>query len=83
MGKQHLGLLLHLIALQNIEEKDELENIKVIDGGKVYFFPLMFRTNSKFQFFTKDQKYGQNRKAEFSKNDFNKITNTFKLKNCL
>ena len=80
MGKTALGTNIAFnCAIKYQEEKDELENIKVIDGGKVAFFSLeMSSEQLATRILAERSKISGDkmRKAEFSKNDFNKITNT-------
>ncbi len=80
MGKTALGTNIAFnCAYKYQEEKDELGNIKVIDGGKVAFFSLeMSSEQLATRILAERSKISGDkmRKAEFSKNDFNKIAQT-------
>ena len=80
MGKTALGTNIAFnCAFKYQEEKDEFDNIKVIDGGKVAFFSLEMSTEQlATRILAERSKISGDkmRKAEFSKDDFSKITKT-------
>ena len=80
MGKTALGTNIAFnCAFKYQEEKDELNNIKVIDGGKVAFFSLEMSTEQlATRILAERSKISGDkmRKAEFNKDDFSKITKT-------
>ncbi len=80
MGKTALGTNIAFnCAIKYKEEKDEFNNIKVIDGGKVAFFSLeMSSEQLATRILAERSKISGDkmRKAEFSKDDFKKIAET-------
>ena len=80
MGKTALGTNIAFnCAIKYQEQKDEFENINVIDGGKVAFFSLeMSSEQLATRVLAERSKISGDkmRKAEFSKDDFNKIAKT-------
>ncbi len=80
MGKTALGTNIAFnCAIKYQEEKDEYNNIKVVDGGKVAFFSLeMSSEQLATRILAERSKISGDkmRKAEFSKDDFNKIAKT-------
>ena len=80
MGKTALGTNIAFnCAIKYQEEKDELGNIKVIDGGKVAFFSLEMSSEQLATRILAERSRisgDKMRKAEFNKNDFNKIAET-------
>ncbi len=80
MGKTALGTNIAFnCAIKYKEEKDEFNNVKVIDGGKVAFFSLeMSSEQLATRILAERSKISGDkmRKAEFSKDDFNKIAKT-------
>ncbi len=77
MGKTALGTNIAFnCAIKYTEQKDEFENIKVIDGGKVAFFSLEMSSEQLATRILAEQTKisgDKMRKAEFNKDDFNKI----------
>ena len=77
MGKTALGTNIAFnCANKYIEERDENENVKVLDGGKVAFFSLEMSSEQLATRILAEQTKisgDKMRKAELSKNDFNKI----------
>ena len=66
-------------AIKYQEEKDEFENKKIIDGGKVAFFSLEMSSEQLATRILAEQTKisgDKMRKAELNKNDFNKIAKT-------
>ena len=80
MGKTALGTNIAFnCAFKYREEKDEFGNMKVLDGGKVAFFSLeMSSEQLATRILAERSKISGDkmRKAEFSKDDFNKIAKT-------
>ena len=80
MGKTALGTNIAFnCAIKYKEEKDEFENIKVTDGGKVAFFSLEMSSEQLATRILAEQTKisgDKMRKAELSKDDFNKIAKT-------
>ncbi len=80
MGKTALGTNIAFnCAIKYHEEKDEFDNLKIIDGGKVAFFSLEMSSEQLATRILAEQSRisgDKMRKAEFSKNDFNKIAKT-------
>ena len=80
MGKTALGTNIAFnCAIKYREVKDEFENIKITDGGKVAFFSLEMSAEQLATRILAEQSRisgDKMRKAEFSKNDFNKIAKT-------
>ena len=80
MGKTALGTNIAFnCAIKYREVKDEFENIKITDGGKVAFFSLEMSAEQLATRILAEQTRisgDKMRKAEFSKNDFNKIAKT-------
>ena len=80
MGKTALGTNIAFnCAIKYKEDKDEYENTKVIDGGKVAFFSLeMSSEQLATRILAERSKISGDkmRKAEFGKDDFNKIAKT-------
>ncbi len=80
MGKTALGTNIAFnCAIKYQEEKDEFDNIRIIDGGKVAFFSLeMSSEQLATRILAERSKISGDkmRKAEFSKDDFNKIAKT-------
>ena len=80
MGKTALGTNIAFnCAIKYKEEKDEFENIKIVDGGKVAFFSLEMSSEQLATRILAEQTKisgDKMRKAELSKNDFNKIAKT-------
>ena len=80
MGKTALGTNIAFnCAFKYQEEKDEFNNTKVIDGGKVAFFSLEMSTEQlATRILAERSKISGDkmRKAEFNKDDFSKITKT-------
>ena len=80
MGKTALGTNIAFnCAIKYQEEKDEFENKKIIDGGKVAFFSLeMSSEQLSTRILAEQTKISGDkmRKAELNKNDFNKIAKT-------
>ncbi len=80
MGKTALGTNIAFnCAIKYQEEKDEFENKKIIDGGKVAFFSLEMSSEQLATRILAEQTKisgDKMRKAELSKNDFNKIAKT-------
>ncbi len=80
MGKTALGTNIAFnCAIKYREEKDEFENKKIIDGGKVAFFSLEMSSEQLATRILAEQTKisgDKMRKAELNKNDFNKIAKT-------
>ena len=80
MGKTALGTNIAFnCAIKYQEEKDEFENKKIIDGGKVAFFSLEMSSEQLATRVLAEQTKisgDKMRKAELNKNDFNKIAKT-------
>ncbi len=80
MGKTALGTNIAFnCAFKYQEEKDEYENKKIIDGGKVAFFSLEMSSEQLATRILAEQTRisgDKMRKAELNKNDFNKIAKT-------
>ena len=80
MGKTALGTNIAFnCAIKYQEEKDEYENKKIIDGGKVAFFSLEMSSEQLATRILAEQTKisgDKMRKAELNKNDFNKIAKT-------
>jgi Replicative DNA helicase len=80
MGKTALGTNIAFnCAIKYQEEKDEFDNIRIIDGGKVAFFSLeMSSEQLATRILAERSKISGDkmRKAEFSKDDFYKIAKT-------
>ena len=80
MGKTALGTNIAFnCAIKYQEEKDEFENKKIIDGGKVAFFSLEMSSEQLATRILAEQTKisgDKMRKAELNKNDFNKIAKT-------
>ena len=80
MGKTALGTNIAFnCAIKYQEEKDEFDNVRIIDGGKVAFFSLeMSSEQLATRILAERSKISGDkmRKAEFSKDDFNKIAKT-------
>ncbi len=77
MGKTALGTNIAFnCAIKYLEEIDEFENKKIIDGGKVAFFSLEMSSEQLATRILAEQTKisgDKMRKAELNKNDFNKI----------
>ncbi len=80
MGKTALGTNIAFnCAIKYKYETDEFENLKIIDGGKVAFFSLEMSSEQLATRILAEQSKisgDKMRKAEFSKEDFNKIAKT-------
>ncbi len=80
MGKTALGTNIAFnCAIKYEETKDEFENKKIIDGGKVAFFSLEMSSEQLATRILAEQTKisgDKMRKAELSKEDFNKIAKT-------
>ncbi len=80
MGKTALGTNIAFnCAIKYKEEKDEFENIKLVDGGKVAFFSLEMSSEQLATRILAEQTKisgDKMRKAELSKDDFNNIAKT-------
>ncbi len=80
MGKTALGTNIAFnCAIKYLEEKDEFQNKKIIDGGKVAFFSLEMSSEQLATRILAEQTKisgDKMRKAELSKQDFNKIAKT-------
>ena len=80
MGKTALGTNIAFnCAIKYQEEKDEFENKRIIDGGKVAFFSLEMSSEQLATRILAEQTKisgDKMRKAELNKNDFNKIAKT-------
>ncbi len=80
MGKTALGTNIAFnCAIKYQEEKDELNNIKIVDGGKVAFFSLEMSSEQLATRILAEQTRisgDKMRKADLNKNDFNKIAKT-------
>ncbi len=80
MGKTALGTNIAFnCAIKYQEEKDEFENKKIVDGGKVAFFSLEMSSEQLATRILAEQTKisgDKMRKAELSKNDFNNIAKT-------
>ena len=86
MGKTALGTNIAFnCAIKYIEEKDEFQNKKIVDGGKVAFFSLeMSSEQLATRILAEHTKISGDkmRKAELNKQDFNKIAkSTSELEN--
>ena len=80
MGKTALGTNIAFnCAIKYLEEKDEFDNKKIIDGGKVAFFSLEMSSEQLATRILAEQTKisgDKMRKADLNKNDFNKIAKT-------
>ena len=80
MGKTALGTNIAFnCAIKYEEEKDEFDNKKIIDGGKVAFFSLEMSSEQLATRILAEQTQisgDKMRKAELNKDDFNKIAKT-------
>ncbi len=80
MGKTALGTNIAFnCAIKYQEEKDEFNNINIVDGGKVAFFSLEMSSEQLATRILAEQTKisgDKMRKAELNKNDFNKIAKT-------
>ena len=80
MGKTALGTNIAFnCAIKYQETKDEFENKKIVDGGKVAFFSLEMSSEQLATRILAEQTRisgDKMRKAELNKNDFNKIAKT-------
>ncbi len=80
MGKTALGTNIAFnCAIKYQEKKDEFDNKKIIDGGKVAFFSLEMSSEQLATRILAEQTKisgDKMRKAELNKNDFNKIAKT-------
>ena len=80
MGKTALGTNIAFnCAIKYKEEKDEFDNKKIIDGGKVAFFSLEMSSEQLATRILAEQTKisgDKMRKAELNKDDFNKIAKT-------
>ena len=80
MGKTALGTNIAFnCANKYLEEKDEFDNKKIIDGGKVAFFSLEMSSEQLATRILAEQTKisgDKMRKAELNKEDFNKIAKT-------
>ncbi len=80
MGKTALGTNIAFnCAIKYLEEKDEFQNKKVVDGGKVAFFSLEMSSEQLATRILAEQTKisgDKMRKAELNKQDFNKIAKT-------
>ena len=80
MGKTALGTNIAFnCAIKYQEEKDEFQNKKIIDGGKVAFFSLEMSSEQLATRILAEQTKisgDKMRKAELNKQDFNKIAKT-------
>ena len=80
MGKTALGTNIAFnCAIKYQEEKDEFENKKITDGGKVAFFSLEMSSEQLATRILAEQTKisgDKMRKAELNKNDFNRIAKT-------
>ena len=80
MGKTALGTNIAFnCAIKYQEEKDEFQNKKIIDGGKVAFFSLEMSSEQLATRILAEQTKisgDKMRKADLSKSDFNKIAKT-------
>ena len=80
MGKTALGTNIAFnCAIKYLEEKDEFQNIRIIDGGKVAFFSLEMSSEQLATRILAEQTKisgDKMRKAELNKQDFNKIAKT-------
>ncbi len=80
MGKTALGTNIAFnCAIKYQEEKDEFENKRIVDGGKVAFFSLEMSSEQLATRILAEQTKisgDKMRKAELNKNDFNKIAKT-------
>ena len=80
MGKTALGTNIAFnCAIKYLEEKDEFQNKKIIDGGKVAFFSLEMSSEQLATRILAEQTKisgDKMRKAELNKQDFNKIAKT-------
>ncbi len=77
MGKTALGTNIAFnCAIKYLEEKDEFDNKKIVDGGKVAFFSLEMSSEQLATRILAEQTKisgDKMRKAELNKEDFNKI----------
>ncbi len=80
MGKTALGTNIAFnCAIKYQEQKDEFNNVKIVDGGKVAFFSLEMSSEQLATRILAERSRisgDKMRKAEFSKDDFNKIAKT-------
>ena len=80
MGKTALGTNIAFnCAIKYLEEKDEFQNKKIVDGGKVAFFSLEMSSEQLATRILAEQTKisgDKMRKAELNKQDFNKIAKT-------
>ncbi len=80
MGKTALGTNIAFnCAIKYLEEKDEFDKKRIIDGGKVAFFSLEMSSEQLATRILAEQTKisgDKMRKAELNKNDFNKIAKT-------
>ncbi len=80
MGKTALGTNIAFnCAIKYQEEKDEFDNKKIVDGGKVAFFSLEMSSEQLATRILAEQTKisgDKMRKAELNKDDFNKIAKT-------
>ena len=80
MGKTALGTNIAFnCSVKYLEEKDEFQNKKIIDGGKVAFFSLEMSSEQLATRILAEQTKisgDKMRKAELNKQDFNKIAKT-------
>ncbi len=80
MGKTALGTNIAFnCAIKYLEEKDEFQNKKIVDGGKVAFFSLEMSSEQLATRILAEQTKisgDKMRKAELNKEDFNKIAKT-------
>ncbi len=80
MGKTALGTNIAFnCAIKYQEEKDEFNNKKIVDGGKVAFFSLEMSSEQLATRILAEQTKisgDKMRKADLNKNDFNKIAKT-------
>ncbi len=80
MGKTALGTNIAFnCAIKYLEEKDEFDNKKIVDGGKVAFFSLEMSSEQLATRILAEQTKisgDKMRKAELNKDDFNKIAKT-------
>ena len=86
MGKTALGTNIAFnCAIKYLEEKDEFQNKKIVDGGKVAFFSLEMSSEQLATRILAEQTKisgDKMRKAELNKQDFNKIAkSTSELEN--
>ena len=80
MGKTALGTNIAFnCAIKYLEEKDEFQNKRIVDGGKVAFFSLEMSSEQLATRILAEQTKisgDKMRKAELNKQDFNKIAKT-------